>query len=88
MKFLCSIRSVYGIVLLSLLGVGCAPKIYLIDRQTVLEEEAAGEWPEFEKKLIEQSQAKGPTPYSKADLGARNQPLYEVLNGEWESPTE
>jgi hypothetical protein len=62
--------------------VGCAPKVYLNDRQTVLEEEAAGEWPEFEKELLEKSKSQGPTPFSKADSQSRNNHLYQVLNGE------
>lgn len=30
--------------------VACAPKIYVIERTTVLEEEAAGGWPELETR--------------------------------------
>ena len=45
--------------------IGCAPQIYLLDRQTVLEDEAAGEWPQFEKDLVLKSAAQDPTPYPK-----------------------
>lgn len=62
--------------------VGCAPKIYVIDRQTILEEEAAGEWPQFEKDLITKSRAEGPTPFSKVPVNASRARLYNVLNGE------
>jgi hypothetical protein len=52
----------------------CAPKIYVIDRQTVLEEEAAGDWPQFEKEVIERAKKQGPTPLSKVPENARRMP--------------
>lgn len=72
---------------ISALGLGmtlaaCAPKIYVIDRQTVLEQEAAGEWPEFEKELTEKSVVSGPVPFSKTPASAERRRLYNVLNGE------
>jgi hypothetical protein len=66
----------------STLFAHCSPKIYLIDRQTVLEEEAAGEWPEFEKEWLEKSKSQGPTPFPKAEMNARDRRHYHVLNGE------
>ena len=30
--------------------VACAPKVYIIERTTVLEEEAAGQWPDLEAR--------------------------------------
>ena len=62
--------------------LACSPKVYLIDRQTVLEEEAAGEWPDFEKLLIEKATKKGPTPFAKSDVQANQSRIYNVLNGE------
>jgi hypothetical protein len=59
----------------------CVPKIYVIDRQTVLEDEAAGEWPQFEKRLIPQTQEKTPTPQAQVRDSERKQKLYKVLNG-------
>ena len=41
--------------------VSCTPKIYLIDRQTVLEQEASGNWPELDKVFYAESMKPGPT---------------------------
>ena len=60
----------------------CAPKIYLKDRHTVMEDEAAGEWPDFEKELIEKTQAASPAPLQKVELSAKKRRLYNVLNAE------
>ncbi len=42
------------VVLITLISLAtlsaCAPKIYVIERTTVLEEEAAGSWPELETR--------------------------------------
>ena len=63
-----------------LLGA-CAPKIYVVDRQTVLEEEAAGRWPQFEQELLDHSRGKGPTAFSSVPMSSRRARLYNVLNG-------
>jgi hypothetical protein len=62
----------------------CSPKVYLVDRQTVLEEEAAGEWPEFERALLDRSVSEGPVEFPKASTAAsgRRARLYNLLNGE------
>lgn len=66
---------------LSLAVSGCMSKVYVIDRQTVLEEEAAGHWPDFEKELLKKAKAQGPTPFAKTPMSARRARLYNVLNG-------
>jgi hypothetical protein len=73
---------ILGLVLGAIGTTGCSPKIYLKDRQTVLEDEAAGEWPEFEKELLEKSTLKGPTPFPHIKNSAKKERLYHVLNGE------
>ena len=60
----------------------CSPKIYVIDNQTVLEEEAAGSWPLFEKQVLDKAKAKGPTPLSQVPPNETRNRLYNVLNGE------
>jgi hypothetical protein len=62
--------------------MACAPKIYIIDRQTVLEQEAAGEWPQFEKEIVAKSLASGPTAFPKVPVTTAKKRLYQVLNGE------
>ena len=68
--------------------LGCSPKIYLVDRQTVLEDEAAGEWPEFEKEILAKAKAQGPTPFPQSQDSERKDRLYQVLNGELTTPSE
>ena len=66
----------------SLALAGCAPKIYLIDRQTILEEEAAGEWPDFEKEFLDHAEASGPTPFQKVPVNEHKTRLYTILNAD------
>lgn len=49
-----------------LLFASCTPKVYLIDRQTVLEQEASANWPELDKVFYAESLRSGPTPLQKA----------------------
>ena len=67
---------------MGMLAIGCTPKIYVVDRQTVLEDEAAGEWPQFEKDLLPKSAARSPAPFSKTKTTAHKAKLYNILNGE------
>ena len=67
---------------LTFLSVACSPKVYVIDNQTVLEEEAAGQWPQFEKQIIDKAKAKGATPISQVPSDAHRERLYNVMNGE------
>lgn len=60
----------------------CAPKVYVVDRQTVFEEEAAGSWPQFDKQLLEKSKAPTPTAFQTVPTNARKKRLYNTLNGE------
>ncbi len=40
--------------------VSCAPKIYVIDRPTILETEAGGDWPGLEVKKLTATMKEGP----------------------------
>lgn len=60
----------------------CAPKIYVIDRQSVFEQESAGEWPQFEQEIISKSISTGPTPFAKVPVTQKEARVYKVLNGE------
>jgi hypothetical protein len=61
---------------------GCAAKVYMLDRQTVLEEEAAGEWPDMESRLKKQAKVSGATPFPAVEQSAAKKRRYSVLNGE------
>jgi hypothetical protein len=78
----------FTLVLMTLSLTACSPKFYLNDRQTVLEEEAAGEWPDFERSLLEKSKAQGPTPFVKTENSTKRNRLYQVLNGEMTTQTK
>jgi hypothetical protein len=84
------ISSMLKILLLAVcsLFVSCTAKVYVQDRHTIMEEEAAGEWPQFEKELLTKSAEKGPTPFEKTRTSARKKRLYNVLNGEMVSSAE
>ena len=71
-------------LMLTVIGMAtaCAPKIYVIDRQTVFEQESAGDWPQFEKQLTEKSVARGPTDFGLIPMTQKKAKLYKVLNGE------
>jgi hypothetical protein len=43
----------------------CSPSINLIDRQTILELEASGEWQELDQKFQDKELSSGPLPTSK-----------------------
>lgn len=50
------------LLIIFLLCSACAPKIYLVDRQSILEQEANGEWPELDKKIENSNVKVGPEP--------------------------
>ena len=60
----------------------CAPRVVLLDRQTVLEEEAAGDWPDFEARLRESTKVSDATPFPSVDQGASKKRRATMLNGE------
>jgi len=67
----------------SLILTGCtiqAPAI--IDRHTVLEDEAAGEWPQFEKSVRSAARERGQVFFPKAPASAHKQRLYNILGGD------
>lgn len=76
------------VAVLAVTAPSCAIKIVKVDQQTVMEDEAAGEWPEFEKQIIQKSQSSTPTPFPTVAASARKQRLFNVLNGELAAPGE
>ncbi len=70
-------------LLVIFLGViDCSPKIYLNDRHTIMEEESAGEWPDFEKELLKSSTQKSPTAFQKTEISTQKKRLFNVVGGE------
>jgi len=57
------------------------PNVYLIDRHTVMESEASGEWPELEKRFIDNSLSAGPVAFEK-DISEKEPRAHILLNAE------
>ena len=75
-------KSVYISILAGALSLtACIPKIYVIDRQTVLEDEAAGEWPEFERRLLPAGEAMVPSALPATTDHGRKERTTRLLNG-------
>ncbi len=64
---------------------GCTPNIYFIDRHTIMEEEASGEWPQVEREFGSKTPKKGVTFFTKEPMNEKKQAVYRVLNGEYVS---
>ncbi len=62
--------------------ISCTPSIYLIDRQTVLELEASGDWQELDKKLRAQELQSGPIPLEKTRDAQDKRPSLGMTHGD------
>lgn len=64
--------------------ISCTPKVYIIDRQTVLYESAAGDWPNFENSLLKQLKKSKPVPFINIPVSEqnKNKRLFSVIEGE------
>ena len=72
-----------GIGILSLSACVSLPDVYLVDRHTVMETEASGEWPQLEKRFKKQSLSKGPVNLAKEPSERRRDKAFKLLNGEF-----
>lgn len=59
------------------------PDVYLIDRHTVMEAEASGEWPKLDQRFRQQAVKAGPTPLAKETESKRRDRAFQVLNSEF-----
>jgi len=82
------------IFLASLLFTGCSglvnklvPDVYLVDRHTLMEADAAGEWPELENRLMESAIKNASEPYAGIDEQLDNQAGFRALNAEYVAPS-
>ncbi|MDB5037540.1 MAG: hypothetical protein JWQ35_1068 [Bacteriovoracaceae bacterium] len=67
----------------------CAPKLYVIDRQTVIETEATGDFPNLQKSFEKRAENFGPKMVDRSRLKQKEVPqrAYNILNGELTSET-
>ena len=56
------------------------PDVYVVDQATVLQEEAAGHWPEMEKVFRESALKRTPTGF-REDVDKDKRTVYKILNG-------
>lgn len=62
---------------------GCATiEVYQVGRQTIMEEEAQGEWPEFEKEFAKKTLRKQAEFFPKEPQSKRKDRVFSVLSGE------
>jgi Protein of unknown function (DUF1318) len=71
-----------GVLVLGVVAAGCikAPEIVLVDRATALEQQAAGSFPELEKKLTRAAMAPQPVPLTPEQLEALGIPPPSIVD--------
>lgn len=72
--------SAFLLILGSLGLTACIPDIYLIDRQTVLELEASGQWPELDQKYKDMALKAGPTPLEITRDTVENRQIFSMTH--------
>lgn len=71
------------IVIFCLVSISsCVPDVYLIDRQTVFESEASGQWPELDKVFYRDSSAKGPLEVGSDKKTLSKDKVYNMLHSD------
>lgn len=73
---------------LSLSLSACIPDVYLIDRQTVLELEASGEWQELDQKYQTQTLSQGPIPMSETRDRVSERRMFSMSPADSEKPAK
>ena len=61
----------------------CAPKFVFVDRPTIMEEVAAGAWPDLEANLLAKSMKKTASLVPKQKQDPESQESFQVLKGEF-----
>ena len=60
----------------------CIPDVYLIDRQTVLETQASGQWPELDRIFYEKAVSAGPAPLEKTADRKDGRQLFQMTHSD------
>lgn len=61
------------------LTAACAPKVYVIDRATILEEESGGEWPSIDQAQRQRLLKTSPTAQKTSDRSGSKEKLTRIL---------
>lgn len=87
-KFFSFFLSLATLVAVCGLSTACAPKVYVIDRATLLEEESGGEWPQIDelqrKKLLKTS----PAALKSLDGSTQKEKLTRILEPDESIPSD
>jgi len=75
-------------VLSGLMGTGCLPDVYLIDRQTVLELEASGDWQELDEVYKKQAMNPGPQPLESTSDMVESRQIFSMTHSDREKKPE
>lgn len=62
--------------------LGCVPDVYLIDRQTVLETQASGSWPELDRIFYEETISSGPLPLEETSSRREGRQIYQMTHSD------
>ncbi len=62
---------------------GCAPAVYVIDRHTIHEEEASGDWPDLYDAFLIKEKRKGVTFFQRQEVDSSQKRSWNVLNGDF-----
>jgi len=68
---------------LSLSACVSLPDVYLVDRHTVMETEASGEWPKLEQRFRKEALKMGATDLVKEPDNQRRERAFRTLNAEF-----
>lgn len=68
---------------LSLSACVSLPDVYLVDRHTVMETEASGEWPKLEQRFRKEALKMGATDLAKEPDNQRRERAFRTLNAEF-----
>lgn len=60
----------------------CVPNVYLIDRPTLMEEEAAGDWPDLGQTLEKKEVSKHPVPLTPQQMKRKDERVTQTLLGD------
>ncbi len=61
----------------------CSAKLVVVDRQTIIEQESAAQWPDFEKQVQKKLEKRGPSFFAKEKDSKKKQKLLNLLNSEF-----
>lgn len=72
-------KSTIALCLIALALSACSPKVYVIDRATVLEQESGGEWPDVDAALKDRLVKTSPSAVKTSEASDRKNKLTRQL---------